>query len=473
MTILLRRLLVIGTFVLMNVAIVDVSRGDATGDTPPTLATAHPNTFFDPDPHHPWNQLYGAFFIRPGLDGKLYGLDEMDPLYWSDSHYLLDAPLHQQAIAVLDRFIQTGAAPQIKDALKRALLQRMLWALFDHWAHAPNMERDDNKFIPERRDLRTRLVKIMKAVALTEDEIQKLPHNYDLQVTGKTYPTEFDPDHGGKLHSQDAREKNIIFDTALPFLPATFFSNAEWVELDGTNYDLLAPVHVQAVSGRSAFHVLMSLPGGRAETLAYLKKLHDFQPVWTYDLNSRIGSPVELDKPYYNSELPQVPLLTKFALVRSAQFIDQDGEISSSPLVESVQIRVIRSILPRSGGGQDFAMFTLDQSKLMKGEGGLVPVGKAEHIYDMVLGGVDPLEGKNIRNRNPDPSGKFAGMESCFGCHRDWGIFTMNSYVEFFQPVRTLKPPDLREGGDAAWEATTWKMGQYDWGLLQAYWFEN
>jgi len=60
----------------------------STVPSPQVASTSHQNTFFDPDPNHPWNQLYGMLFIRPGLDGKQYGLNEMDPLYWSTTQYL-------------------------------------------------------------------------------------------------------------------------------------------------------------------------------------------------------------------------------------------------------------------------------------------------------------------------------------------------------------------------------------------------
>src|SRR5271154_2504084 len=94
-------------------------QGEDKYPEPATLAAATPykNTFFDPDPSHPWNQLYGLLFIRPAWDGKLYGLDEMDPLYWNSSRYLLEEPLHHKALAALDQFIQSDSAHLIKDPL--------------------------------------------------------------------------------------------------------------------------------------------------------------------------------------------------------------------------------------------------------------------------------------------------------------------------------------------------------------------
>lgn len=431
----------------------------ASGETTPP----YPNTFFDADPNHPWNQLYGLFFIRRGVDGSLYGLNEMDPLYWVSSRYLLEKPLHEAALHALDNFIQSDAVYAIKDPLKRALLQRMLWVLFDTWAS----HSDDGApppyetFAVERRQLEVRVAKVMKAIALAGDEISALPDNYKLAVAAQTFPASFDP-------AQEDR----------PFLPDSFFAGTDWVDLDGTNYNSLAPVHVGNVKSRSGFHVLISLPAGRSEMLAYLKRLHDFQPHWIYDWDKMalVSEPFVMrsQPPWANPELPQVPLLTKFALIRRALLIDNKGEVKSSPLTESIQLRVIRSIEPShsSGGEQSFALFTLDQTKLMAGAGGLTPTGKTDPGFDMVFGGagMDPLADSHPRHPTPAFPREYR-LASCQNCHGAPGIFSMNSYIQFFQNNRTLQPPDLRPGDDADWSAEVSKRSDYTWGLLQAYWF--
>jgi len=458
--------LVVGVAILLAVLLVaGYLRGQNKYPDPVALAAATPyqNTFFDPDPNHPWNQLYGMLFIRPAWNGKLYGQDEMDPLYWGTTRYLLDGPLHQKALAALDLFIQSGSAQRIKDPLKRALLQRMLWAVFDRWSHRffdpydrDAIARENTTFASEHRELQIRLVKIMRSVALTDEEIDALPNNYNRESAAKAYPPAFDPTHVDQ-----------------PFLPATFFSRADWVELGTDRYEQVAPVHVKAVSGRSDFHVLISLPSGRSDTLAYLKRLHDFQPHWVYD-QSKAGNFFDRGgegPPWTNADVPQVPPFTKFALVRTANLINNKGEIRNSPLMESVQIRVIRTILPNhsSGGEQSFFLFTLDQRKLLQGEGGLVARGKDDLGFDLVLEyGQDPLQKHSERSRDPVYHGEFSRVSSCFSCHSAPGIFSMNSYIQFFQDRRTLVPPTLQEGTS---ESLEWKQEQYNWGLLQAYWF--
>jgi hypothetical protein len=49
----------------------------------------------------------------------------------------------------------------------------------------------------------------------------------------------------------------------------------------------------------------------------------------------------------------------------------------------------------------------------------------------------------------------------------------MNSYNQsLFQDKRTLWPPDLEEAVNPGLDSVNWKQQQYDWGLLQAYWFQ-
>lgn len=432
-------------------------RGQDKYPAPDALAAAMPykNTFFDPDPDHPWNQLYGMLFIRPAWDGKLYGLDEMDPLYWGNTRYLLEGPVHQKALAVMDKFIQSDSAHLVKDPLKRALLQRMLWALFDNWAnHFDPYDRDQREFAVERRELQVRLVKIMKSVALTEDEIHSLPDNYASEVAAKSYPVAYDPAH---------KEQ--------PFFPASFYAGTDWVNLEKGGYQQLAPVHMQALSGRSGFNVLISLSGGRDATLAYLKKLNDYQPKWVYDeAKSSHFVNVGNAPPYLSADLPQVPLLTKFALVRRANLIDAEGNVIQSPITESVQIRVIRTELPEnsSGGEQSFFMFELDPSALIKDHLGFVALRSDQMGFDGVFKSEDLLERRDPRGS--DSHGEFKRLQSCFACHSRAGIFSMNSYIQFFQDQRTLEPPTLVEG-NSSYYSMAWKEQQYNWGLLQAYWF--
>src|SRR5208282_1001345 len=94
------------------------------------------NTIYNPDPNHLWNRLNETLFVRTAQDGKKYGLDELDILYWFRTTNLLAGTSQQQAISILDEFINEHGEQLIRNPLKRALLQRDLWELFD-WTALP------------------------------------------------------------------------------------------------------------------------------------------------------------------------------------------------------------------------------------------------------------------------------------------------------------------------------------------------
>ncbi len=108
--------------------------GTAAPPAPP--APAVETTIYDPDPQHLWNRLHQALWVRTGPDGWEYGHDRLDPLLWMDTKYLLEGKPHEQAIAVLDEFLARDGEKLVQDPLKRAILQRDLWAVFD-WTAEP------------------------------------------------------------------------------------------------------------------------------------------------------------------------------------------------------------------------------------------------------------------------------------------------------------------------------------------------
>src|SRR5579863_6079988 len=86
---------------------------------------------YDPNHEHLWNQLYEALLIREGPTGAKYGADSLDPLLWQDTKHLLAQPSHEHALRVLEQFLQTHAENLVHDPVKRAILQRDLWSVFD------------------------------------------------------------------------------------------------------------------------------------------------------------------------------------------------------------------------------------------------------------------------------------------------------------------------------------------------------
>ena len=102
-------------------------------DRPPASGV----TIYHPDPHHLWNRLYGALFVRSGPDGREYGRDRADPLLWIGSKFLLQGPSHERAVRLLSEFVETRGETLVDDPLKRAVMQRDLWIVFD-WLEGPH-----------------------------------------------------------------------------------------------------------------------------------------------------------------------------------------------------------------------------------------------------------------------------------------------------------------------------------------------
>src|SRR5262245_61497117 len=97
-----------------------------------------PIAIYDSDPNHLWNRLHRALCVRTTRNGEEYGHDELDPLLWSETKHLLVGPSHQQAIKLLDEFLSVNGSALGADPLKRAMLQRDLWAIFD-WSEQTSL----------------------------------------------------------------------------------------------------------------------------------------------------------------------------------------------------------------------------------------------------------------------------------------------------------------------------------------------
>src|SRR5947209_5849268 len=93
-----------------------------------------PVSAYDPDPHHPWNRLFGAFYVHdieyanttsPFRPNSL-GPDVLDPPLGIHPRFLLDQEPFDRCNAALDEFLTTHAEQLFHDPLRRAILQRDL-----------------------------------------------------------------------------------------------------------------------------------------------------------------------------------------------------------------------------------------------------------------------------------------------------------------------------------------------------------
>lgn len=416
-------------------------------------------TVHDADPAHLWNRLHGALFVRTASDKKSYGRDELDPLLWPQSKHLLAGERHKRVVALLDEFLAKDGHKLVIDPLQRAVLQHDLWAVFDWLANptAPYQYRADD-FPPEARALQVRLAKAIRRLALSAEEIRRLPDNYAAAIAAKAFAPSHDP---GKPERA--------------FLPADLFDpDGPWVLL-GEHMAPAAPVHVRAVHGRSAFFVLIKLPAGRKATLAYLETLGAFpnalmpQPV---DRNAKF---LAKKLPRFNPELPQFPVGTQVALVRELLVIDDQGKIQGTRLIESAQFRVYRDI-PKGDpahpegfddlvGKQDFYEFRITRKGLFAGTaGGLRAVGARDEEISLFL---NPPPDDPFEESPPVRPGTSRTMALCSGCHSHPGIHSVEAYRRSF--IQLPQPAHLREDdrGQQERAAMLRKWENYSWGLLQ------
>jgi hypothetical protein len=436
----------------------------ATADT--RVIAAPPDgagmTLYDSDPKHLWNRLHRALHVRamvpdgepepPQYAAPTFDPNELDPFFWypHDLHYrehpyLLSGPAYREALALLDEFLDKQGESLIKDSLKRALLQRDLWTLFD-WAAAPEWTKLDEKhqFASERRELQTRLGRVISRLALSAKEIEQLPDNYAAAVQARRYPAEFHADR-----------------KTAAFLPADLWDpKGPWVLLGDSDGQPLAVDHVSFFGGRSTFMVFLRLPEGREQTLKYMEQVSGW----------RKKGPKGVE------DVPQFPANTQVALARRTVLVDDQGEIRPTPLTEKVQLRILHD--PTTSPGipsgsarritglgmqwvgkqpavQSFLQFKLRREQLLAGKaGGLDAVGDDEREWDhLSIHGFGSGWGKI----NPI-------MASCLNCHNAPGVVSLRSFARYSLQydkwaVTSLADEERRIGA--------WKREQDSWKLLE------
>lgn len=381
---------------------------------------------FHPDSAHPWNRLHRYLHVRSTPDGSSYDQEGLEPVFVRRSRFLTAGISHTEALARLDAFLAEDAETLIEDPLKRAIMQRDLWAVFVTTAD-PMVPRQR-----QRRALQRRLAQVMRRVALTEKEIRGLPANLQLSAGSGDFPAEFQPQHPER-----------------PFLPTDLLQpDGPWVLLRSRlrSDNLAAPSHVDATNGRAVFLLLLRLPAGRQATLDYLRQL------------AELPSGVEI---------PQIPVGTQVALLRRLMLIDDTGRLRLAPLTESLQIRVYQQLTaPRH------YEFRLHRRQLLVGPAaGLQPTAVDErNLFDLGFLGFapqlrhDPLDADAPReNSRRTP----IVMKSCVTCHAGPGIFGFQSmFVNHFD--RPPLGPTILQTQVSPVIART--HNTYAWGLLHGLW---
>jgi hypothetical protein len=366
---------------------------------------------FNPDPQHVSNRLYRQLHVRTDLHGKEHGFDSLDPLLWSETNYLLTGTSQARALALADEFLRTHAETQITDPMKRAILQRDLWAVFD-WAEQPDLPHQ-----AERHELMARLALIVATLALSPDELTRLPDTYARALQDHEFPPAYDPASPNGA-----------------FLPPDLFDPAgPWVCLGAPNEKLAAPLHDLSFPARSVFFVFARLPGGRDATLAYFKQLAEMKiPLFVQMEETGWPQPMTV----WNPKVPQFPVGTEFALVRRMTLPDRDGQLRLTPITESVQIRHytdVPKVDPMATRDVNLARRFQDPSEIelsrtlffSEQHSGLRGVTASDEpfvIFPAMSQGFDVFEDRHIPERT------FSPFVQCTSCHLGPGIQSMMSF---------------------------------------------
>jgi hypothetical protein len=292
--------------------------------------------------------------------------------------------------------------------VRRALLQRDLRAVFDWLAERSQRDEDAERALA----LAAPLARAVGRLALTPEELAGLR----------------DP----------LAEAGVPGHPAPPALPRDLLDpGGPWVRLELAASRPLAGVHVGVLGARSAFEVLVALPGGRERTRAWIERL-----------GSARALPGDDHIPRFPAELGPPPG-TRVVLLRRALLLDTSGELQVSPLVESLQLREFEHAdpAPRDPAleqvlfGQTALELRLDRESLLAGGPGLRRLRPEEREFaTFMTHGGDPFEsrgGADLDRWLEQP------LERCGACHRGRGLDSFASLERFTSGARAGESPDL------------------------------
>lgn len=378
----------------------------------------------------PYDVLYDVIMVRKDSDGKVYGHNEVAPLIYGRSKFPFDDETFPKLTAALERF---NALPQIQieayGNVKRALLQRHLWAVFD--ATMPPPDYVEQTQMANRRAAQKTLATLIRRVALTKDEILALPDTRAATIESGGFPQQHDPT-----------------DRFKPFLSADLYAkDSSWVCLGKAGNPVTEHAHV--ARWRSTFFQFVRLPGGREATREYIKKLNDREVF---------------------------PVGTQFALIDQAFLISDAGELVLSPLIINIQLRAYLNVTltdleARPKATQCVSEFVIQPRRLMQGEAVMKAVGPEDRRYktldDGSGGKVDVFEdygGVGIGQILPR-------LQQCVFCHgrsrpgvRSLGDFTHGDKMADRLTFEAGSPDQITLSIAAAKrEDQTWKRLQELW----------
>jgi hypothetical protein len=426
-----------------------------------SASAAEATALFTPDSRSVANRLYVQLHTRVAPDGKEFGIDTLDPLLWSETNYLLEGRSHREALALGDEFLRTHAERQVTDPLRRAILQRDMWAVYD-WADQSTDQEPPH--LAERRELMAKLGPIVRRLALSPEQLAALPDTYADALQRHEFPAAYDPAFPNRA-----------------FLPPDLFDPAgPWVCLGAPEQELAAPTHDASFVARSEFFVFAKLPAGREATLAYYRQLAEMKtPLFVRMQVPGWKDPADV----WNPQVPQFPAGTEFALVRRMVLPDRDGILRATKVTESVQIRhytqipIVEPGMTRdvnlAAHFQDPSEIELSRVLLFSGQhSGLRGVTSTDDPFVIFPGMTagDQFDDKRMRTSKVSP------FVMCTGCHLGPGIESMMSFSTrgipsegpVLSPRLTPTTPEAESG-----KILEWAGKQEKWKGLHGVWAQQ
>jgi hypothetical protein len=375
-----------------------------------TLKSNAPLPLYDADPQHLWNRMYAAFYIRPRVlpatEGqpeviRYEGGDVIEFLAWGRTTYWSSAAVSARVTPLIDEFLNEDGAKLLTDPLKRAVFQHDLWAVYDHLIDQ-NIKRKGNLETRQRRDsLCRKLASCIQQLALSSDELEKLPDTYELAIASGDFASRHN------------------FDATVNYLPHGLLTNrAEWVEIDfyfpkmhEDIMDRFVSLHARSLQGRSHYRIFYRFPKGRQQAVDYLKSLEELEIDWKRAAQFGFLPPL--------TNGPPTPVGTEVALLQLMMSMDEQLQPVPTRIVESFQFRVFLNLdgasvpATNTGVGINVLDYRMKRHLLFDGlkSGGLEREPEDEPQYRVAIGG--------LKATAPDWGfdGKKVLFQQCADCH--------------------------------------------------------
>jgi hypothetical protein len=408
-------------------------------------------------------------------------------LAWRKTRHYSEPATCERANKLLDEFLETRGERLIADPLKRAFMQRDLWAVFDHLvgqniAHfgdadlarrrAPvpdyeidrsDLQRDDPAATQRRETLCRKLAVIIQRLALPKSAIETLPDNYAAAIRSGEFAARHD------------------FDCLSNYLPPGLLTAPnEWVEIDNeppsSHHDKREGQLAYtswSIRGRSYHRIFWRFPEGRQAVEDYLRYLQREGLDWEKSVRQGFIA--------LKPDVRQIPVGTETAIVQFMVVLDEELNPVPTRVAELVHVNVYKNVTgapdpqTNTGCGLICRQYVVRRRLLFDGlkQGGLERQPDDAPTYRVLL---DSHRDWGFFGR------KRSVVQTCLGCHMTEkeramnyvGVFSLNSIFCFVAErgmpgiVIPMGSGEIRAYSRAE-RTARWKLGQEDYLRLVEY----